>query len=101
MQQLSGALSFCDSTTGEAVRNCRSSQPASALAWLSPSTLVVTEYNQVVLWDMRLPTKGGCASRTQPSHNGMLHALSPCDNGSAVAAAGDERMVYIYDLRTW
>ena len=50
---------------------------------------------------MRLPTKGGCASRAQPSHTGMLHALSPCDNGSGVAAAGDERMVYIYDTRTW
>ena len=131
--QTSRSLTFYDTATGACVARCFTAQPPRAVTWLSPQLLGLAETTSLTIWDQRIRHENAqghgrpemtaspesqssvCARRwdikwrQQPSHRGILNAISPVtmndQAGSAadypytVAVAGDDRMVYVFDAR--
>jgi hypothetical protein len=65
----------------------------------SSNTLTaVTEFNQVSIWDHRLSEKEGHVSQLMP---GNKELFTSAGNRQALAVAGKDRNVYIYDPRKW
>mmetsp|Transcript_17326 Transcript_17326/g.50556 ORF Transcript_17326/g.50556 Transcript_17326/m.50556 type:complete len:412 (-) Transcript_17326:231-1466(-) len=100
VHQLSRRLRVYDVTTGAALLSRYTQVYPRALRWLDSSTLCIAEFNQLSVADTRLSATSSCALRIQPSHQGRLNTVAKLGD-HLLAAAGDERMVFIYDTRTW
>ena len=78
-------------------------QPA-ALAFAETHTrdhlLAVAEGHQLSVWDLRASSKGGCVARVSPAGATNLSAVCGCGAG-AVAVAGEERIVHVFDSKMW
>ena len=97
-------LSFHTTGSPHAQRTAYTFQQPAALAFAETHTrdhlLAVAEGHQLSVWDLRASSKGGCVARVSPAGATNLSAVCGCGAG-AVAVAGEERIVHVFDSKMW
>ena len=64
------------------------------------SLTVVGEYSQISFWDDRSSTRDACIVREQSGPRGIAWAMTTLGDDGDLVAAGEDRSLYVYDVRT-
>jgi hypothetical protein len=62
--------------------------------------VAVAEHNRLSIWDPRVSEAGGCVARDVVLGGQRLWSLAAVEGGSEVMATGEERTIFVYDVRT-
>lgn len=79
--------------------NCHA-YPTGVCALSEKGGMMITEGNELVVYDPRVGERYGCCARNSPGR-GQLYALDARPDGDVVGTAGADRMVHVYDTKMW